>query len=212
MLPRRCKKCRCYVAPQLVRCPRCRTRAPAVVVVTKPTKEDKAAARAKRDAKVPTLHAKHIQWVPSAFAIAAHKDMLKELDRRLAKADTPRLRNTIRSELRAVKAFLARTVVKSGKKPWTNEIFHGKQACVSVFVSPKQHRYVLADRDGPADLIIINRKHKRTMPFTRLQRFEKSPFARMVKKEKQDDRVHSKRHKVKREQRAKKRAIVKQHA
>lgn len=204
-LPRRCKKCRCYVAPQLQRCPRCNKVAPSNVVV-KPTKEEKQEARAKRDAKVPLIHAKNIHWVPSAFALRAHEAMVEELKRRLDKADTARLRNTIRSELRCTKATLARKNVPSGKKAWTSEIFHTKQQCISVFVSPKKHRYVLAERDGPADLIIQNKKNRKTMPFTRLIRFEKSRYARMKKAEKQEETTHKKRHKVKKEQRAKKRA------
>lgn len=208
MLPRRCKKCRCYIAPQLQRCPRCNKLAPAMK--TAPTKEEKKDARAKRDAKVPTIHAKNIHWVPSAFSIAAHKSMAEELKRRLAKADTPRMRNTIRSEMRANSAHLARTKVPSGKKAWTTEIFHTKQQCISVFISPKNHRYVSAEKDGPADLIVINRKkHARGMPFSRLQRFEKSRYARMKKQEKQEQVVHKKRKKAKKEKRAKRRAIVK---
>lgn len=208
MLPRRCKnpKCRCYIAPQLSRCPRCNKVAPAMKAA--PTKEEKKDARAKRDAKVSTIHAKHIHWVPSAFAIAAHKSMVEELKRRLDKADTPRLRNTVRSEMRLVKQFLDRCNVPSGKKPWTTEIYHTKQQCISIYISPKKHRYVTADKDAPADLIIINRKKHRGMPFSRLQRFEKSRYARMKKQEKQETVVHKKRKKAKKERRAKKRAIV----
>jgi hypothetical protein len=208
MLPRRCKKCRCYVAPQLTRCPRCATRA-APLESPKLTREDKQSARAKRDAKVPVVHAKHIHWIPSAFSLRAHEAMIDELNRRLDKADTPRLRNTVRSELRTVRAVLARATVPSGKKPWTTETFHTKQTCVQVFVSPKKHRYVLADRDGPADLIIANRKNRKTMPFSRLQRFEHSRFARMKKLEKHDETVHKKRTKARKEKHATKRAIYK---
>jgi hypothetical protein len=213
MLPRRCKKCRCYVAPQLSRCPRCNKLAPPLKSVTKPTKEEKAEARVKRDAKAPIIQGKNIHWVPSEFTVQAHKAMVNELERRLAKADTPRMRNTIRSEMRAVKATLARVVVPSGKKPWTSEIFHGKQSCISIFISPKNHRYVTASRDGPADLIIESRKkHRRSIPFVRLQRFEKSPYARMAKKEKQEDVVHRKRKKAKKERREKKRKLTRKHA
>lgn len=201
MLPRKCKKCKCYVAPQLQRCPRCNTKAPAMK--TAPTKEEKQDERAKRDTKVPLLHAKNIHWVPSAFSVQAQTALLNEQERRLAKADTARLRNTIRSEIRATKAHLAKAKVPSGKKPWTTEIFHTKQMCVSVFISPKKHRYVLAERDGPADLIVQNKK-RAAVPFTRLQRFEKSRFARMKKAEKQEEVVHKKRKKAKKERRVKK--------
>lgn len=198
MLPRRCKKCRCFIAPQLTRCPRCRKLAPplATSVVTK---EDRVAARAKRDAKVPVIYAKHMHWIPSAFARTAHASLVEELQRRLGSTESLRLRNTIRSELRAAKAVLARTTVPKDKKPWTTEIFHTKQMCVSVFISPKKHRYVLAERDGPADLIIINRKNKKEIPFTRLQRFEHSRFARMKKLEKHEEVVHKKRKKAKKD-------------
>lgn len=207
MFPRRCKKCRCYVAPQLHRCPRCNKIAPAIAVITKPTKEEKQAERTKRDRKVPIAHAKNIHWIPSAFALSANRSMVDELKRRLDKADTPALRNTIRSELRATKAQLARASVPDGKKAWTSEIFHAKTSCVSVFISPTKKRYVLAGRDDTADLIIVSRKkHARAMPFIRLALFERSPYARMLKKEKQDDATHTKRRKVKKEQRAKRRA------
>lgn len=207
MLPRRCKSCRCYIAPQLDRCPRCRKRAPAVP--TKPTKEEKVQARVKRDAKVPTIHAKNMHWIPSAFSMRAHTDKIGELRRRLERAESPALRNVIRNELRLAKATLARASVPSGKKGWTSEIFHAKQSSISVFISPKKHRYVLADKDGPADLIIIPRAaHRKSGTTTmRLVRFERSGYAKMVKKEKQETAVHSKRKKVKKEARAKKRQL-----
>lgn len=174
------------------------------MVAAKPTKEERQEARAKRDAKVPVIRAIHIQWVPSAFSIAAQKALLEEQQRRLDKADTPRLRNMVRSEIRATKAHLARAHVTNGKKPWSTETFHTKQMCVLVFISPKKHRYVLADKDGPADLLIANRK-RAVVPFTRLVRFEKSRFARMKKLEKQDDVKHEQRRTVKRKARAEKR-------
>lgn len=206
MLPRRCKSCRCYIAPQLHRCPRCRATAPAIP--TKPTKEERKEARVKRDAKVPVIHAKNIHWVPSVFSLRAHTNMVEELRRRLDKETSPALRNTIRSEMRATKATLARATVPSGKKAWTSEIFHAKQSCISIFIAPSKHRYVLADKDGAADLLVMSRKkHAKGMPFMRLVRFEKSPYARMMKKEKQEAAVHTKRRKIKKEARAKKRAI-----
>jgi hypothetical protein len=202
MLPRRCKKCRCYVAPQLTRCPRCNKATPSLVVVA-PTKEEKQSARAKQDAKVPLIHAKHIHWIPSAFSLEAHRNMVEELKRRLAKADTARMRNTIRSEMRCVKLTLARENVPKGKKGWTSETFHTKQQCISIFISPKKYRYVLADKDGPADLIIANRKRNAPTPFSRLCRFEKSRYARMKKAEKQEETTNGKRVKAKKDKRAK---------
>jgi hypothetical protein len=197
VLPRRCKKCRCFVAPQLHRCPRCKKRAPPLVQ-PKLSKEDKQAARAKRDAKVPVIRAKHMHWIPSKFSLNAHKQLVIELQRRLDKATSPRLRNVVRSELRAAKAVLARHTAPEGKKAWTWEIYHTKQMCVSVFVSPKGHRYVVAEKDGAADLIIENRKHA-AFPFSRLERFEKSRYARMKKAEARDEVVHKKRKKAKKQ-------------
>lgn len=208
MLPRRCRHCRCYVAPQLKKCPRCNKGVPTNIVV-KPTKEEKQEARVQRDKNVSVIHAKHMHWIPSAFTLRQQTLMLDELKRRLDRAETAALRNTIRSELRAAKATLARTTVPAGKKPWTSEIFHAKTSCISVFISPKKLRYVLASRDGPADLIIESRKkHRRGIPFIRLQRFEKSPFARMLKKDKQDEVVHKKRKRAKKERRVKKRVVA----
>lgn len=206
-LPRRCKKCRCYVAPQLDRCPRCNLKAPPMVVaVAKATREERAAERAKRDEKLPIVHAKNIHWAPSAFALRTHEEMVPELQRRLDKADTPALRNTIRSELRAVKATLARKTAPSGKHMWTTEIFHAKHACIVIYISPKKHRYVSATRDGPADLLVVNRKkHARSLPYSRLVRFERSPYARMAKQEKKEETTHKKRKQAKKEKRLKKR-------
>lgn len=199
MFPRRCKKCRCYIAPQLHRCPRCGKIAPEIAA--KPTKEDKADARAKRDAKVPVVQSKSIHWVPSAFSLEAHRGMVDELKRKIAKEESPRMRNVLRSELRMTKTTLDRANVPPGKKAWTSEIFHGKQACVNIFISPKKHRYVMAEKDGVADLIIEYPKKRRYfgMQFIRLERFEKSPYARMVKKEKQEETAHKKRKKAKKE-------------
>ena len=207
MLPRRCKKCRCYIAPQFDRCPRCNLRAPPVLsAIAKPTKEERAAERVKRDEKLPVIHSKNIHWVPSKLSVRAWTDMVDELKRRLAKADTPRLRNSVRSEMRLNDKMLARVVVPSGKNAWTHELFHAKHACITVFISPKGHRYVLATRDGPADLLMISRKkHVRSIPYVRLVRFEKSPYARMVKKEQQDETTHKKRKAAKKERRLKKR-------
>lgn len=203
--PRRCKKCRCYIAPQLDHCPKCGKKAPAVAA--KPTKEDKDAAKARRDEKVPIVLGKHIHWVPSRFALEANERMVDELRRQIDKAETARMRNVLRSHLRSVRATLARAQVPEGKKPWTSEIYHTKQRCVSIFISPKGKRYVSAGRDGEADLIIQNPKRRKYlgMPFCRLQLFDKSPVARMKKAEKQEEATHKKRKKAKKEKRAKKR-------
>jgi len=210
MLPRRCKKCRCYIAPHLTRCPRCNAVAPPVIV-SKQTKEEKSAERAKRDAKVPVIRGQNIHWIPSAFALRASKDMVEELKRRLAKAETPRQRNGIRSELRLVNAKIARATASSDKHAWTTELFRAEQACIHVYISPKRHRYALAERDAPADLLIAPRTKSGLQEFIRLQRFEKSPYARMVKKEQQEQAVHTKRKKAKTVHRAKKRMLKKKH-
>lgn len=206
MLPRRCKKCRCYVAPQLTKCPRCGTASPSLVV-NKPTKEEQEAALATRDAKVPTIDGKKIHWMPSAFALRVHHQNLEESKRLLAKAETARERNAIRSEIRSTKAFLARKTVPSGKRGWTTERVATTHTSVVVFVSPKNHRYVIAERDAPADLIIIpaKKKNRRGGAFGRLQRFEKSPYAKAIKKERKDDAVQTKRRKSKTAHRKKKR-------
>lgn len=206
MLPRRCKKCRCYVAPQLHRCPRCKKVAPEIA--PPPTKEDKQAAREQRDAKVPVAHSANIYWKPSALAIEANTKMVAELGRRLAKADTARLRNTIRSELREVKRQLARATPPKGKKVWTTEFVHFKNFCCTVFISPSKKRYVMAERDAPADLIIERPKQRRYrgMRTSRLQLLEKSHYARMKKAETHDETTHKKRTAVKKKARAAKRA------
>lgn len=205
MLPRRCKKCRCYVAPHLKSCPRCGTLAPDVA--SKPTKEERAVARAALDTKVPTIQGSNIHWVPSEFSLRIHRDNLKELDKKLDKAETPRARNAIRSEIRATKAHLARKDVPAGKKPWTTERIVARDSFVVVFVSPKSHKYVLAERDGPADLLIVpaKKKHRLTTPTLRLQRLEKSVHMRIIKKQQKEEAVHSKRKKSKKAHREKKR-------
>lgn len=83
---------------------------------------------------------------------------------------------------------------------------------MSVFISPKGNRYVSAGNDNPADLIIINPKKRkyRGMPFSRLQLFDKSIFARMKKAEKQEEVTHKKRKKARKEKRAKKHKAIEQ--
>lgn len=206
MLPRRCKKCSCYIAPQLSACPRCGKKSPAPVAAVKLTKEEKRAERKKLDAKVPVLHAKNIHWIPSAFSLRVQGDMLTELRRRIDKEESVRVRNAIRSELRLVKKHLARAEVPKGKHGWTTELLKTKIGTVSVFVSPKGHKYVLAERDDTPDLLIEPRKKVGLTPF-RLQRLEKSKHARAAKKEAQEEKVHKKRHKEKKTHRAKKRLL-----
>lgn len=184
MFPRKCKKCRCYVAPHLTHCPRCGKRAQSNVV-TKPTKEEKAEARAVADEKVPTIQGKHIHWIPSKVSITLHEAKLTELRKLFEKAQTPRERNTLRSEIRLTKQHLERQHVPLGKKGWTTEIEPGRTSMVTVFISPK-HRYVLAERDQPCDLRIIPAKKKvrRTTPVLRLVRYESSEHAQWLKRQK----------------------------
>lgn len=207
MLPRRCKSCRLYIAPQFTRCPRCNVRAPALTVV-KATKEDKAAERDARDAKLPVIKAIHMEWVPSAGAIRAHERSLKEIQRRMSDADTPRLRNTLRSEIRQIKSVLTKATQTNAKRRWTTEIVHTKHSSVTVFISPKGKRYVTATRDGPADLIIQQRKRVRGLPNPRLVLFDRSAVARSVKKDKHEDAAHTKRKKAKKKHRAERRKIA----
>lgn len=210
MLPRRCKKCSCYIAPHLDACPRCGKASPRPAIaakVPKLTREEKTAQRAKLDAKVPVIRAAKIHWIPSAFSLDTQRLMIDELKRRIDKADSARLRNAIRSELRLVKAHLARADVPDGKHAWTTENLNTKIGCICIYISPKKRRYVLADRDDPADLLIEPRKKLRSIGFVRLQRFEKSRHARNIKKVEQEDVVHTKRKKEKKKQRAKKRLL-----
>lgn len=207
MLPRRCKKCRCYVAPQLTRCPRCNAKAAPIVVVEKPTKEDKATERDAHDAKLPTIKSINMKWVPSAFSMECHRGLLEETKRKLDKVDTARGRNALRSEIRLLKRYMARADGVNPAKRWTNEFFRTKKAAVCIFISPKGKRYVLASRDGPATLRIKHRK-RQGMAFSRLLLFEKSPYARMVKEEKKDAVIHTKRKRAKKERRIRKRSAV----
>lgn len=203
-LPRRCKRCRCYVAPQLTRCPRCHKLAPPIIA-DQLSKADRAAERAKRDQKVPVILQKKMRWAPSATAIAAHEVLLAEAQRKLEKADTPRMRNTLRSEIRCIKQFLAKR--STGNNCWTTELVHFKHHNAIIYLSPKGKRYVLTGKDGPADLIIQYRKRV-GIPFSRLQLFEKSPYARMKRAEEQVEKEHTKRKTAKRERRSKKRRNV----
>lgn len=210
MLPRRCKKCSCYIAPHLDACPRCGKKSAIQVAqakLPKPTKAEKAADRVKRDAKVPVIQGKNIHWRPSEYSLRVQTHMLEELKRRLANEESARGRNTVRSELRLVKAHLARATAPAGKKVWTTDNVRSKIGTIVVFISPKKHRYVMAERDDPADLIIQSAKKHKGIPFVRLQRFEKSRHARLVKKAEQEDGVHLKRKKEKKTHREKKRQL-----
>jgi hypothetical protein len=175
--------------------------------VAKPTKEERQEARTVMDAKVTTIHGKKIHWIPSALSIRIHEQKLKELGDLLQKGKTASERNTVRSEIRSTKEHLSRKTVPSGKKGWTTERIATKHAYVVVFISPKHHRYVLAERDHPADLLIIPAKKRSRvgMAVMRLQRFEKSPHAKQIKKHDQEDKEHTKRKKIKKAHRAKKR-------
>lgn len=204
-LPRRCGQCKCYVADQLKRCPRCNRVVPPRAEAVVATKEDREAARAKADAKVPLIHAKNMRWRPSLMAIASHRALMHEVQEKIKRADTPRLRNALRSELRQIKTVLARA--RSEPKQWTTEIFHTKHASVYIFVSPKQHKYVLAGRDDAADLIIQNRR-RTGVPFTRLMRIEKSPLARQMREQAKAEAVEKKRRKAKRDRKQQKRERV----
>src|SRR5436190_5814676 len=205
MFPRRCKKCRCYVAPHLTACPRCGKRAESIVV-TKPTKEQKAKEWAQRDAKVPLIQGKQIHWIPSAVSLRMHEAKLIELRKLFDKAKTPRDRNTLRSEIRVTKQHLERKHVPSGKKGWTTELEPGRTGMVVVFVSPK-HRYVLAERDRKCDLRIVPAKKRvrRTTPEVRLEKYESSAHATWLKRQKKADATQVKRKKSKKAHRAKKR-------
>lgn len=209
-LPRRCKHCKCFAAPWLKRCPRCNKVVPAPTVVVKLTKEEKKLEkkleRAKQDIGVPVIHQKNMQWVPSAFSIASHKSLLEEVQRKIARAETAHERNVLRSEIRAIKQVLNKSASPSHR--WTTELFHVKQASISVFISPKGKRYVTAHPDAKADLIIKNRKSAST-PLSRLQLFDKSPYFKMKKAEQKQKAVHKKRSKIKKVHRAHKRKIKK---
>lgn len=207
MLPLRCVKCSCYIAPHLTACPRCGKSSPKQKAYVKPTKEEKQAERVKRDAKAPVIQAKHIHWKPSEYSLRAQTALLEELKRRLAKEDTARGRNTVRSEIRLVKAHLARAHAPAGKKVWTTDNVRTKFGTVVVFISPKKNRYILADRDDAAHLIIQSRKPKTGIPFVRLAKYETSRHAKAAKQEQKQDVVLTKRSKIKKAHRAKKRLL-----
>lgn len=177
MLPRRCKKCRCYVAPQLKRCPRCNKVVPSNVVV-KPTKEEKQAARVKLDDKLPTIHAKKMRWRPSDITLKSHHQLVDEVKRKIARADTARARNALRSELRVFQAVVK--PIPHPEKCWTTETRYDHHGSIPVFISPKGRRYVLAEKDEAASLIIINRK-RAPFPRSRLVRFEQSEVFGRIK-------------------------------
>lgn len=170
--PRRCSKCRCYVADQLPHCPRCNSKVPSRAAASGPTtKEERAAARAKAEAKLPVIRHKKVKWKPSERAVEAHKLMLEELKRKIARADTARVRNALRAELR-----LARATIQRGEQKgsfWRYEFRYELGGSVVVFISPKGRRYVTAGRDEPATLLMQNRL-RGLPPMLRLVRFEQS--------------------------------------
>lgn len=199
--PRRCKHCRCFTAPHLKRCPRCDKVVPSNVVI-KLTKEEKQAERVKLDADVPVIHRKNMQWVPSALSIRCHQQLLDEVRDKLKRADTAHERNVLRSEIRCIKTTLNKTA-SDAKRRWTTELFRAKHASIHVFISPKGKRYVGAESDRPADLIIKNGP-KASTPLSRLQLFEKSPYFKMQQADAKQDKIHKKRKKSKKERRLKK--------
>lgn len=203
MLPRRCKKCACYIAPQLTKCPRCGLTAPALKEAA--TKEDRAASRLSADEKVPRVGRKKVRWAPSERAVESHAQTIDELKRQIERTDSVRLRNALRSQIRACKAIVEKGAKRKGA--WTYEFFRTKHAAVPVAISPKGNRYVLAPTDAKADLIVQNRRGA-AMPFSRLQRFEKSKYYRHVKDEQKAERVQKKRVVAKKQRRIQKRKAV----
>lgn len=172
------------------------------VVAVKLTKEEKKLERAQLDADVPVIHQKNMQWVPSQLTIDSHKVLLEEAQRKMAKAETAHERNVFRSEIRCIKLTLNRTA--SAKFRWTTELFHAKTKTISIFISPKGKRYVSADTDAKADLIVKNKKSSGSLT-SRLQLFDKSPYFKMKKADVKLDKVHAKRKKVKKVHRMNKR-------
>lgn len=180
-LPRRCAKCRCYVADWLKFCPRCNAKAPPVIAAKLPA-EERDEARAKADAKLPVILQKNMRWAPTAIALDSHRGLEREVLRKIHSADTPRHRNALRSELRLIRAVLNKKV--DAKKRWSYEIMYDLEGSVMVFTSPKKRRYVIAERYEPASLIVKNRARAGT-PFTRLVRYEESnSFGRIKREEK----------------------------
>lgn len=178
-LPRRCSKCRCYVADWLKSCPRCNTKAPPIIASKLPS-EEREEAQAKADAKLPTIKQSAMLWAPSEFAVAAHRNLEREVLHKIKKADTPRMRNAFRSELRSIRAVLTKKVPR--RKRWTYQVVYDSQGSVMVFTSPKKRKYVLAERWEPADLIVLNRA-RTGFPTTRLVRYETSNVFGRVKRE-----------------------------
>lgn len=168
-LPRRCQQCKCYVAPHLLKCPRCGRAAPIAIPTALRVKDERAERNAREEAKLPKIM--HVKWKPSEFAVRQYQLLEKEILRRLDKADTARARNAIRSELR-----LTRKVIADGKKKgtyWRSEIAYELSGAVFIFISPKGRRYVRAEKDETASLLM--RMRERGLPkYVRLVRFETS--------------------------------------
>jgi len=148
----------------------------------------------KLDDDVPTIHRSKMQWVPSTFSIAQHVILLDEVKRKLERAETAHERNVFRSEIRALKKYIGQT--GEAKYRWTSELFRTKQATIAIYISPKGKRYVSAPDDAKADLIIKNKKGD-ARPVSRLQLFERSAYAKMVKADHKEATVHTKRTKAK---------------
>ena len=178
-LPRRCSKCKCYIAPQLLKCPQCRAPAPAVKNAAA-TKEERAAKIAKEEAKLPVIRRKKVKWKPSTFAIEAHRALEQEIKRKIGKAESARLRNALRSELRVVRATLKRGEQKGSF--WRHEFQYELSGSVPVLISPKGRKYVIAEKDEPATLLMESRKHGLGM--MRLVRFEQSAVYGRIQLEK----------------------------
>jgi hypothetical protein len=146
-----------------------------------------------------------MQWQPSAMKLESHRRSLVECQKRLKLAETPAMRNAVRSEIRGLKKVLATTT--NPKFRWMHEFFRTKHSSVPTFLSPKGHRYVLAGSDDDAQLIIINRKSA-GIALTRLRRFEKSPLYRMQQAANKEDKAVKTRKKVKKERRARRRKQI----
>lgn len=196
-LPRRCTYCKCYVANWLTHCPRCNKLAPAIIQSNggKPTLEEREEERTTRDAKLPRIHGKKMQWKPSLFSIDQQRLMLDEVRERIERSETPEMRNALRSELRLIKATLAKA---ERTHCWTYETHPSKHENFFIYISPKGRRYVLSTRDGPADLIIEN-KRGAAFPITRLQRFENSRYARVLKEHAEETHANVQRKKAKKQ-------------
>lgn len=145
-----------------------------------------------------------MQWAPSSFATKVAREKLEQLRDALKRTANVRVRNAIRCEIRIAKRTLDRA--QGGNHRWTFESHHGREGAVTVFISPKRNRYVLAPDDEPADLI-IKYKGKNKLPRARLQRFEKSWHAKTMKDSQKEEKKQTARTKAKRAKRAAKKKL-----